>query len=218
MKPSKASVLYVPIIGGLCSGKSTAVGYVKNTFRGITVLEEAAARVLKVNRLENGWSGARSEDIVRKIGSYTHTRLAEIVEGAWGKRVVEESGLLAFLGHLRADGYVSLAQEYEPKLPELLAKVDPFVVFIDVPPDIAWERRKERYRAQTKRFVEKEGGNEEEIMRQLKTRMEGVYANVKALYTGLASDKVTIPNVDDEPKFLERLASTLPDILGRGAA
>ena len=208
MTSTQEKVLYVPVLGGLCSGKSTAVRYLAEQYPGIKMFGEAAADVLKRHGLENGWQGAKSEQIVREIAEAGLSRLESIAKGAEGPVVVEESGILGSLAHLAADGYTELQQEYAFKVAELLKAVKAIPFFINVPSEVAWRRREPRYREQTKSYVQRFGGSEESIMEGLSRRMTAVYSSISHLAReALDPPAVEISNSEDgsEVVFLDEV-------------
>ncbi|MEK6963795.1 MAG: hypothetical protein AABX70_05170 [Nanoarchaeota archaeon] len=206
--------LYIPVMGGLCSGKSSAVNYVREHFPSSTAFNEYAGEVLARHALENGLSGSKSNQVVQEIVQGTYERLEQIAAGSLGETVVEESGLIGALAHLITDEKYGLFARYFPLMEGLLARVSAVPIFVDVPPPVAWERRKERYLAQTRRLIVQEGGDEEIIMEALRTRMQGVYENVHALFEAFPCRKIRIQNIADKEEFLQEVDQTFKYLLG----
>lgn len=204
------------IIGGpQASGKTTAQEHIKETYRDIIILKEAAQILIEEERKRGLAIGGAlvSSDFERKILDFNLKRMNEILsKGNPGKIYLEETYIFN-LAHM-AVKIPEMVGEYYPKYVESLKPFNVGIIFINVPPEVSFERRKPEY---MRRYEGRE--NFDELMRKSKDYIYKIYPSFIAVYKRLPFPKRWVDatvSMQNYKKIVETTFESLCDELKIG--
>lgn len=177
---------YIVTAGPQAAGKSTLVRDLCARDPGLTPLEEA--RQIVVHKYQRkGAIFMTVEDELEVIHIDT-MRMASIVDGdRAGARFVDETNVFT-LAHARAHG-VDWTPSHFNVYRDALARLNAVVLFLDVPPEVSWERRHHRY---LQRLWDASDAERDETMARYKAYLFRLYRELSVIYDELDCPKARI--------------------------
>ncbi len=106
------------------------------------------------------------------------------------------------LGHAKAHG-IDLLDGYFKQYNDMLERLDAAVLFMDVPPDVSWNRRRHRY---TQRLWDLSEGERDVIMTKYRAYLERLHDELLTLLDRLTLPKIKI-NATGSQDEVSRLAA-----------
>jgi hypothetical protein len=82
-------------------------------------------------------------------------------------------------------------KDYFREYMDILRKLDSSVMFLDVPPEISWSRRKERYE---KRFASMDEDEKKDAMGEVWKYFNGIYPELLKMFEQINLPKIKIYN------------------------
>lgn len=133
---------YLILAGPQAAGKSTTKDAVKTVNYSITTLQEARQIVVR-SRERKGAIFMSKEDELNAI-HLDFQRMFHILDNHRDSQIYVDETNVFTLGHALAHG-IDLVDGYFKQYCDLLQALNAVVLFIDVPVEISWSRRKPRY-------------------------------------------------------------------------
>lgn len=178
-------IAFIIIGGPQASGKTTAQKHIKETYRDIIILKEAAQILIEEERKKEVVIGAAlvSAGFEKKILDFNLKRTNEILsKGNSGKIYLEETYVFN-LAHM-AVKIPEMVDEYYPKYIKSLKPFKVGIIFTNVPPEVSFKRRKSEY---MRRYKGRE--NFDELIRKSRDYIYKIYPSLIAVYKRLPFPK-----------------------------
>ena len=136
------AIEYFVLAGPQAAGKSTVGQELCSADSRIIPLEESRQLVIH----NSGKKGAIFMTDLDELEVIHHdmTRMFTILGQDRKDRIYLDETSVFTLGHARAHG-IDLVEGYFRQYCDLLTKLNAGIIFVDVPPDVSWERRRYRY-------------------------------------------------------------------------
>ena len=153
----------VILAGPQAAGKSTSLSKLNSILTNIypclhdshdivpIVLQEA--RQIVVHKYHTKGAIFLTPEHEREMIEIDFIRMEEITKEVDDTLLYFDECNVFTLAHAKAHG-IDLIDEYLPKYVKALKKLHTTVIFLDIPPEVSWERRKDSYKARLHRFPE----------------------------------------------------------------
>lgn len=155
----------VILSGPQAAGKSTSLnklhGFLTHLYPCFTDHKEIApiilqeARQIVVHKYHTKGAIFLTPEQEKEMIAIDFIRMEEILRELDDTLLYFDECNIFTLAHAKAHG-VDLIDEYLPRYLEILNKLHATVIFLDIHPNISWERRKDAYKSRLHRFPEKE--------------------------------------------------------------
>jgi thymidylate kinase len=214
---------YFIMAGPQAAGKSSSIRYIHARYQADCSLPEicdhAMLNIVLVREMrkilvnEHNVLGAIFMDISQdiEITKKDLARLDEII-GREDDRVYMDETNIFTLAHIMTRGHItnSYYEEYIQRLEQLKAAV----MFLDLPPDISWQRRKARYEERVSDFPPLQRAV---ILERYREYLIKVHGPLHEIYDSLPLDKVMINTEGNLDDTQAKVAEAFEELaLGRG--
>lgn len=186
---TKMKARYFIIAGPQAAGKTTFIRYLNEKYKNnrISFLQEAREIVNNKYKLKGAISMTTLDEIEAiELDTRRMYEIREELKNDSNRIYIDECNIFT-LAHTSTHG-ISI-DEYFKEYCFLLEKLNPFIVFFDVPPEVSWRRREEVYRKRVKDLQSKEQGK---ILREYKKYIEKVHPELIKLYQKINFPKIHI--------------------------
>jgi hypothetical protein len=180
------AITYFIIAGPQAAGKSTLVKDICAAEPSITSLEESR-QIIVHNYQRKGAIFMTELDEIEVI-HHDMTRMFTILGQNRPHQLYLDETNVFTLGHARAHG-IDLLEGYFRQYCDLLVRLNAGVLFIDVAPDISWERRQHRY---AQRLWDLQDDERHKIMVKYKAYLTRLYPELLAIYDRLDVPKAKV--------------------------
>lgn len=180
------AVKFFILAGPQAAGKSTIKQAFSSQVNGLIPLEEARQIIVHKHQRKGAIFMTRHDEI--DVIHFDMTRMFDILHrGPTGEILLDETNVFT-LGHARAHG-IDLLEGYFRQYVDLLTELGAGVIFVDVPPQISWERRQPRY---AERLWDLQPEEKHRIMVSYREYLEGLHTELLAIFDRLDLAKVKI--------------------------
>lgn len=202
---------FITVSGPQSSGKTTLLNYLKKKYPHWQIIDEI--NPASITKKKDFGALNTSVEIEKEIIEANISLVSSIERNH--KTVLTEQGIFNYVFN-QYFLYKKLADEYYHKLFKAHNGLDCFIVFINIKPEISWQRRKEKY---IKRITNK-GINDkniiDEYLEQYKKIIFDLYPLWIKCYKKIPFKKITIENSYKEKHiFLEEAEKTILSLLSQ---
>jgi len=179
-------IKYVILAGPQAAGKSTLARRICSQYPAIISLEESRQVIVHKYQRKGAIFMTDLDEI--EVVHHDMTRMFTILgKGSRNHLYLDETNVFT-LGHAQAHG-IDLVEGYFKQYYDLLVRLKTGIIFVDIPPDISWERRQHRY---VQRHWDLKDEERQQILERHKTYLERLYPALLAIYDRLDFPKVKI--------------------------
>ena len=206
------------IAGPQAAGKSTAITNLDLQFRSARALfpqkQVPALMALQESRQiivhKNMLLGAQFMDVTdeREIPRCDFSRMDKMIAQNHKRLVYVDECNIFTLAHAEAHGIASLRRHWSRYL-RYLKQLDAKVIFLDVPPDVSWERRRERYEQRLIYFPESQ---HQSIMKGYRDYLDRIHPLLHKLYNKLPLPKILLDARVSLKAFNEEFTRAFTDL------
>ena len=111
------------------------------------------------------------------------------------------------LAHAKAHG-IDLIDEYLPKYVEVLKKLHATVIFLDIPPEVSWERRKDSYMTRLHRFPEDQ---RDDILKRYHDYLPTLRPSLVEIFERIDLPKIRIDAFSRHEDVMKKITSFLSE-------
>ena len=202
---------YIIISGPQAAGKSTTINYLKEKYNNsgdVLFLEETRCSVQRKLNPTGCLTATRNLEI--KLIENDLERLRNIEGNKQRYNVCVDECNIFTLAHAKLYdiNIGNVFREYMNSLEKLNAKI----IFLDVPPETSWDRRKGRYEKRIKDFSEDE---KKSAMNDFKKYMDYVYPNIIQMFKNIELPKIRINNELNQNDSLGKIEKIFLNIINR---
>lgn len=171
---------YIIIAGPQAAGKTTALKFLSQYYPNVCFFRESREIANSKYKIQGAVSITKKDEI--QAISIDFKRMQAVLERLENKIYIDECNIFN-LAHASMHGI--LIKEYFKDYCNLLERLNTRIFFLDIKPEISWQRREKQYRERIKSFPPRE---QETMMQEYKKYIEAVYPNLLKLY-----NKITLP-------------------------
>jgi thymidylate kinase len=205
---SLSAIKYFVIAGPQAAGKSTLVNAISSERPAIITLEES--RQIIVHKYQRKGAIFMTRDDEVEVIHHDMTRMFSIIGGDSRDRVevyLDETNVFT-IGHARAHG-IDLVAGYYKQYCDMLARLQCAVLFLDVPPDISWSRRRHRY---LQRLWDFEPNERNDLMARYEDYLRRLYPELQRIFDHLACPKRRIDATGTPDQVLRAALKTFHEL------
>lgn len=192
-------VQYLVIAGPQAAGKSSLMRSLCLEESAMIPLEESRQIIVHKNQRKGAIFMTPADEI--EVIHYDMMRMFTIIgKVSEGSFYLDETNIFT-LGHARAHG-VDLLEGYFKQYTDMLARLQGAVLFVDIPSDVSWERRRHRY---VQRLWDLRPEEREVVMAKYRAYLERLRPELIEIFDRLDCPKLRIDS-SGLPNKVSRLA------------
>jgi adenylate kinase family enzyme len=203
------AVEYFILAGPQAAGKSTLAKRLCGQDSGMISLEESRQIIVHKYQRKGAIFMTNLDEI--EVVHHDMTRMFTILGQDQNDHLYLDETNVFTLGHARAHG-IDLLEGYFKQYCDLLARLQTGIVFVDVPPDISWERRRHRY---TQRLWDLNDEEKQDIMARYEAYLERLYPELLAIFNRLDFPKVKIDGMSHPEQTFREASQALRHLRGQ---
>ncbi len=198
---------YVIIAGPQAAGKSSIINKIASYDPKVITLEES--RKIIVHKYQRkGAIFMTKNDEIEAIHNDMTRMFAIIGQNIKNQSYVDETNVFT-ISHAKAHN-IDLLDGYYKQYIDMLKSLQCSIIFIDVPPEISWDRRKHRYFQRLWDYNEKDKKN---TLSEYKQYLQRLYVELNKLYLHIELPKITIDGKDSIDKVARRVIKIYKEII-----
>ena len=180
------STTFLVLAGPQAAGKSTAQKTICADEPSTIPLQESRQIVVHRNHRKGAIFMTRDDEL-EVIHNDMHRMFRIIGEGDPGRVYLDETNIFT-LGHALAHG-IDLLDGYFRQYVDLLARLRAAVLFIDVPSDVSWERRRARY---VHRLCDHPADERDRLLDWYRSYLDRLYPKLVEIFERLDLPKIRV--------------------------
>jgi len=187
-------MVYIIIAGPQAAGKTSTIRYFNSRYANVNSFlnRTRKTQLLKEGRevvgRKNKSLGAifMTAEQERQVIEADLQRMTRIAENADGQDYIDESNIFT-LAHAALHGVNT--RSFFTDYCSALAKLNPGIIFFDIPPEVSFARRRQSYEERARQFGEHEA---EKVMAEYMRYMGAVYPELLRLYEKIKFPKIKL--------------------------
>lgn len=204
---------YIIIAGPQAAGKTTTKKYLENKYENQEIIFLQNSRNIVNKNCNPGGALTVTRNLEFQMIEEDLNRLKTIEEKSKinpNSIYVDETGIFT-LAH--SGLYNINIKDYFKEYINLLSKLNPKIIFLDVNPEISWTRRKEKYEKRIENFDENEKIN---ARKELKNYMNFVYPKLIKMFEKINLPKIKIDNQLNKEEAMKNIERIFYNIVNYG--